>query len=65
MQITDKEKILVNALIDSIRVTRQWHGPACFDIYFNRSPEMKPVREALGMFGIQYQDVVTGSKFVL
>lgn len=65
MQITDTEKVLINALIDSVRVMRQWHGKEAFDIYFNHAPEMKSVRDTLLAYGMSFQDVLTGNHFVL
>lgn len=38
---------LLEALIKSIRVIKQWHGADVFDIYYNNAPEMKPIREAI------------------
>jgi len=39
---------LTKALEQCVRVAQMWHGDDAFDIYFNHSPEMKLVRDALG-----------------
>jgi len=36
------------ALLQAVKVIKQWHGDEVFDIYYNHSPEMKMIREALG-----------------
>lgn len=36
------------ALEQCVRVVKMWHGDDCFDLYFNHSPEMKPIRDILG-----------------
>ena len=43
-----KAKELVEALRSAIEVIKQWHNAdEVWDIYYNHSPEMKPIREAL------------------
>lgn len=37
------------ALEQCVNVAKAWHGDEAFDIYFNHSPEMKPIRELLGL----------------
>jgi len=39
---------LEQALKQCVNVLKQWHGDDAFDIYFNHSPEMALIREALG-----------------
>jgi hypothetical protein len=36
------------ALIACVAVAKAWHGPDVWDIYYNHSPEMKPIRDLLG-----------------
>lgn len=48
---------LVNALKQSVRVTREWHGHDVFDIYYHHAPEMRQVKEMLDRFGITYDDI--------
>lgn len=38
---------LIEALRACVEVTKVWHGTEVFDIYYDCSPEMKPIREAL------------------
>jgi len=35
------------ALVQAVKVIKMWHGDEVFDIYYNCSPEMKLIREAL------------------
>lgn len=37
----------LEALEKAVEVIKQWHGEVAFDIYFNHSPEMKPVKDIL------------------
>lgn len=39
---------LTKALEQCVRVAQMWHGDDAFDIYFNHSPEMKLIRDAIG-----------------
>jgi hypothetical protein len=39
---------LRKALEQAVRVINQWHGDDVFDLYYNHSPEMKLIRDALG-----------------
>lgn len=36
------------ALIACVAVAKAWHGDEVWDIYYNHSPEMAPIRELLG-----------------
>lgn len=36
------------ALIACVAVAKAWHGDPVWDIYYNHSPEMKPIRDLLG-----------------
>jgi len=38
---------LIGALRACVDVAKSWHGVPAWDIYYDCSPEMKPVREAL------------------
>ena len=51
----DEALRLRQALEQAVRVIRVWHAMPqkpgdddAFDIYFNHSPEMKPIRDVLG-----------------
>lgn len=49
-ELTDAAKAVIelrSALKAAVEVIHSWHGDACWDIYINHSPEMKPIREAL------------------
>lgn len=48
--LTDAQPIEVwrSALRQCVRIAQAWHGDEAFDIYYNHSPEMKPIRELLG-----------------
>jgi hypothetical protein len=38
---------LLSALRAAVPIIKAWHGDEVFDIYYEYSPEMKPIREAL------------------
>lgn len=42
---------LLAALEEAIEVIKAWHGPECWDIYFEHSPEMKRIRSAIAKVG--------------
>ncbi|MCL4797667.1 MAG: hypothetical protein KJZ84_24095 [Bryobacteraceae bacterium] len=49
-EITDAAKAVIelrSALKAAVEVIHSWHGDACWDIYINKAPEMKEIREAL------------------
>lgn len=46
----DDARRLREALIACVRVAKAWHGEIAFDIYYDHSPEMKLIREALGPY---------------
>lgn len=48
---------LTKALEQCVAVAKTWHGDDAFDIYFNHSPEMKLVRNALGKMPDQDEGV--------
>lgn len=37
-----------DAMLKAVSIIKQWHGEEVFDIYYERSPEMEPVRKILG-----------------
>jgi len=37
---------LLDGLNAAVEVIRQWHGQEAWDLYYNHSPDMKPIREA-------------------
>lgn len=47
-QAVEKTFQLRLALQQCVAVTEMWHGKEAFDLYFNHSPEMKLIRDALG-----------------
>jgi len=43
----------LDALKKCIEVLRLWHGPEAFEIYYDHSPEMKPIRDVLPKFRVE------------
>lgn len=62
--LTEREKKMLNALLQSVRVMRQWHGFVAFDLYYHASPDMMEIRDLLDSVGMSYQDIITNNRFV-
>ncbi len=55
-QLEKRAMELERALVACVAVAKGWHGPVVWDIYYNNSPEMKPIREILGPAGLVRED---------
>ena len=38
------------ALLQAVKVIKQWHGEDVFEIYYNNAPEMEMIRNILGPY---------------
>lgn len=38
------------ALLQAVKVIKQWHGEEVFEIYYNNAPEMGLIRNQLGSY---------------
>jgi hypothetical protein len=52
-------------LLKAVKIIKQWHDmpeknpdPMMFKIYYNQSPEMKPIREVLGTYDEMKDEVI-------
>lgn len=55
-QITDINNAnaeLKLALKKCVEVLKMWHGPEAFEIYYDHSPEMAPIRRVLPHFKVK------------
>ena len=43
----EQNKKIFEALRESVKIIKQWHGDIAFDIYYEKSPEMKNIRSIL------------------
>lgn len=47
-------------LCRAVSVIRDWHGEEAFDIYYDSSPEMEPIRKELRGFDLEHIIYVGG-----
>lgn len=62
---TEREKKLVNALIESVRLIRGPDDWNTFMLYYEGSPEMSRIREQLRSYGLTYGAIMSYNKFIL